>query len=882
MGTQADANDTNRAVRQAEVLALLGERIREIGDPDELAYAAAELLGRHFRVSRAGYGTIDTKAETITIERDWNAPGIQSLAGTLHFRNYGSYIEDLKRGKTVVFEDAETDPRTADGAEALKAISAQSVVNMPVTEQGGFVALLYLNHAEARGWSADELALIGEVADRTRVAVERLRAESALRDSEERLSFLDRLGKAIASAPDADGVMAITTRLLGEHLGVSICAYADMEPDQDHFTIRGDWSAEGSASIVGHYSLADFGGLAVANLRAGEPLVVKDIRAELPPEAAKTFLDIGIGATICMPLVKQGRLTALMAVHDKSPRAWTEREEALVLEVTDRSWAHVERVRSQQLARQSEERLRLATEAAAIGTWDYDLVADELKWDDKCRALFGWPAGAPVDYDNVFLKAIHPEDSKRADDAVQAALVPGSPGYDIEYRTIGVEDGVERWIAAKGEAIFEGERAVRFIGTVIDITARKRAEEELQELNATLEARVREEVAERTRMQEHLRQAQKMEAVGQLTGGIAHDFNNMLAVVIGGLNLVQRRLANGDTDVQRFVDGAIDGAQRAAELTRRLLAFSRQQPLSPKRLNLNRVVAGMSELLSRTLGETVAVETVLGAGLWNVEIDPVQLESALLNLSVNARDAMPSGGKLTIDTSNAHIDARTSKEYAVPEGQYVLVGITDTGTGMSGEVMAKAFDPFFTTKDVGKGTGLGLSQVYGFVRQSGGHVKIYSEPGIGTTVKLYLPRSYAEGEETADLAADTLHASVEGETVMVVEDEERVRAMAVEALRDLGYSVIEMRGPQAALDAIAAGQRPSLLFTDVVMPEMSGRDLVEKVLAIAPELKVLYTTGYTRNAIVHNGTLDAGTELLSKPYTIDELARKVRVILDRE
>ncbi|RUY66852.1 GAF domain-containing protein, partial [Mesorhizobium sp. M7A.F.Ca.CA.001.05.1.1] len=248
------SRERSSEVQRFQLLAGLGDRIREIDDPAELAFAAAELLGKHFGISRAGYGTIDLEKETIVIDRDWNAPGIRSLAGTLNFRDYGSYVDDLKRGETVVFENAETDPRTHDHAEALKAISAQSVINMPVTERGGLVALLYLNHSEPRHWTPAEVALVSEVADRTRTAIERLRAEKALRENAERLAFLDRLGREISPATDADAVMEVTTRLLGEHLGVSICAYADMEPDQDHFTIRGDWSAPGSPSIRGYYS----------------------------------------------------------------------------------------------------------------------------------------------------------------------------------------------------------------------------------------------------------------------------------------------------------------------------------------------------------------------------------------------------------------------------------------------------------------------------------------------------------------------------------------------------------------------------------------------------------------------------------------------------
>lgn len=414
-----------------------------------------------------------------------------------------------------------------------------------------------------------------------------------------------------------------------------------------------------------------------------------------------------------------------------------------------------------------------------------------------------------------------------------------------------------------------------------ELAERKRAESALQTLNATLEQRVLEEVQERSKAEEQLRQMQKMEAVGQLTGGIAHDFNNMLAVIIGGLNLLQRKLAKGETDVQRFVEGATDAAQRAASLTQRLLAFSRQQPLAPEPVSANRMVSDMSELMVRTLGETIAVQTVLAAGLWQIKADPGQLENAILNLSVNARDAMPHGGKLTIETSNAFVDEAFAREFAIPVGQYVLIAVADSGDGMTPEVIAKAFDPFYTTKGVGKGTGLGLSQVYGFVRQSGGHVKIYSEIGVGTTVKIYLPRYYGEALDTTPKETpSTSHRGLASEIIMVVEDEDRVRAVSVEALRELGYTVLEAPGPLQALRMFDEGTRVSLLFTDVVMPDMSGRELADQARARQTDLKVLYTTGYTRNAIVHNGILDPGTSLLTKPFNINELAVKVRKLLD--
>jgi CheY-like chemotaxis protein len=375
-----------------------------------------------------------------------------------------------------------------------------------------------------------------------------------------------------------------------------------------------------------------------------------------------------------------------------------------------------------------------------------------------------------------------------------------------------------------------------------------------------------------------------MEAVGQLTGGIAHDFNNMLAVVIGGLTIARRRMARGDGDVDRFIGAALEGAARAASLTQRLLAFSRQQPLAPKVIEVNRMIASMHDLLERTLGERIRVETVGAGRLWNAHADPGELENALVNLAVNARDAMPDGGRLTIETANAHLDEAYAAEHpGATVGQYVMLGVTDTGTGMTPEVRARVFDPFFTTKPVGKGTGLGLSQVYGFIRQSGGHIDIYSEPGIGTTIKLYLPRftgAAVEPTPTQDIAPALDGAT--GEKILVVEDDERVRALTIETLRELGYRVLEADGAMAALRLLDADPEIALIFTDVVMPEMNGRKMVDEALRRRPGVKILFTTGYTRNAVVHNGVLDVGVNLLSKPFSIDALARKLRDLLDAE
>jgi CheY-like chemotaxis protein/nitrogen-specific signal transduction histidine kinase len=407
-------------------------------------------------------------------------------------------------------------------------------------------------------------------------------------------------------------------------------------------------------------------------------------------------------------------------------------------------------------------------------------------------------------------------------------------------------------------------------------------EERTGELLATTE-QLRGEIAARADAEARVAQLQRLEAVGQLTGGIAHDFNNMLAIMMGNLDLAQRRIAKGSADVGRFIDNAMEGARRGAALTRQLLAFGRRQALRPASVDVNALVRGMSELLRRSLGPGVEIETVLGGGLWRTYADATQLESAIVNLAVNARDAMPGGGKLTVETMNAHIDDAYAalNPDAVP-GQYVLVAVSDTGTGMPPDVLERAFEPFYTTKGVGEGSGLGLSQIYGYLKQSGGHAKIYSEPGRGSTVKLYLPRQMpGEGGEEPKAEEPTVLAigRIE-EIVLVAEDEPGVRETAVEALRELGYTVLEAEDGPAALRLLEQRGPADLLFTDVVMPGMTGRELADETLRRWPGMRILYTTGYTRNAIVHGGRLDAGVSLLPKPYTTEELSRKVRAVLD--
>ena len=581
-GVSFDITQRRQNEDRVRALAELDNRFRVLEDPADLAYTAAELLGRTLGVSRAGYGTIDPLAETIDIERDWNAPGIKSLAGQLHFRDFGSYIDDLKTGGTVVISNAESDDRTRATAEALKAISAQAFINMPVTEQEGLVALLYLNHATARQWPREELDFVREVAQRTRMAVERRRAEQALR------------------------VLAAS---------------------------------------------------------------------------------------------------------------------------------------------------------------------------------------------------------------------------------------LEEQVASRTAELMETEAA--------------------------------------------LRQSQKMEAVGQLTGGLAHDFNNLLTGITGSLEMLRHRVTQGRiADVDRYVIAAEGAAKRAAALTHRLLAFSRRQTLSPKAINVNRLVAGMEDLIRRTAGPGVKLEVAGSLGLWNTKVDPSQLENALLNLCINARDAMPDGGRLTVETANKWIDRRTGEMRDMPPGQYVALCVSDTGTGMSPETVAKAFDPFFTTKPLGQGTGLGLSMIYGFARQSGGQVRIYSEIGQGTAVCLYLPRHLGDSDEIEEPPeATVLQRARAAATVLVVDDDATVRMLITDVLSELGYATIEAADGPSGLRALESESKIDLLVTDVGLPGLNGRQLADAARARRQGLKVLFVTGYAENAVIDHGHLEPGMHVLTKPFTLESLGSTVSELL---
>jgi signal transduction histidine kinase len=425
--------------------------------------------------------------------------------------------------------------------------------------------------------------------------------------------------------------------------------------------------------------------------------------------------------------------------------------------------------------------------------------------------------------------------------------------------------------------------------TIQMVLERRRAdmivrESELRQeaLVAQRTAELREQVAQRVKAEAALRQAQKMEAIGQLTGGIAHDFNNILQGILGSLALLQRSLRLGRNDeVERFIGSAVASANRAAGLTHRLLAFARRQPLNPTIVNINQLVETMMDLIRHTVGEAITVSAFAAPALWPTRCDANQLESAILNLAINARDAMPGGGRLTIETKNANLETAMAAQMDLTPGQYVCLDVSDTGTGMAPDVVAQAFEPFFTTKPTGKGTGLGLSMIYGFARQSEGYAKIYSEEGHGTTVKLYLPRFEGVGQAgQAETPPETVLPVRNGDVILVVEDDLTVRSLVIEVLKDLGYRAIEAVDGPSGLAVLQSDQRVDLLITDIGLPGLNGRQVADGGRAIRPGLKVLFMTGYAENAAKANGFLEPGMQLITKPFNLDFLMVRIKEMIE--
>lgn len=519
---------------------------------------------------------------------------------------------------------------------------------------------------------------------------------------------------------------------------------------------------------------------------------------------------------------------------------------------------------------QSEERLRLAVENAEVGFWDVDEINGKLIWPPRTKAMFGISADVPVTMDD-FYNGLHPDDYETTAAAYAAAADPKLRAlYDVEYRTLGKEDGVERWVAAKGRGVFDvSGRCVRVTGTALDITVRKRAEAALLELNATLETRVAQAIKEREQAQEALRQSQKMEAMGQLTGGVAHDFNNLLTPIVGSLDMLQRRGVGGERE-QRLIAGAIQSAERARVLVQRLLAFARRQPLQLVPVDIAELIDNMGDLIQSTTGPQIRVVVQAAPNLPPAKADPNQLEMALLNLTVNARDAMPEGGTLNISATAECISQ--GHHATLAPNTYIRLSVKDTGVGMSEETLSRAVEPFFSTKGVGKGTGLGLSMVHGLAAQSGGHLTIESQPGHGTTIDLWLPISAAAANEILDGQSESVHMSPRG-IALLVDDEILVRMSTADMLEDLGYEVVEADSAEEAVRIFGEGGGFDVVISDHLMPGMTGTDLARHVHSTRPDVPVLIVSGYA-----HVEGIDSTIPRLTKPFRKDELAATLEAL----
>jgi PAS domain S-box-containing protein len=596
-------------------------------------------------------------------------------------------------------------------------------------------------------------------------------------------------------------------------------------------------------------------------------------------EAARRIVETNIGAHTMTAIAAQGE--AMIATEN---RRLDERQSAFLEEVRIDAltsalaavlafviillgglmlWRGYRRIGASRASLQrSDERFRLLVSGVRdCALFMLDAGGNVAIWNEGAERLSGYRTAEIIG--NPYSRFFDPEQIAAGTPShlLEVAATAGS-AEDEGWRLR--KDGSRFWASAVLTALRDADGNLRgFAKIVRDMTERRRQQEALDQSRAAVV------------------QLQKLEAIGHLTGGVAHDFNNLLQSILGSVELMRRPGGLSDpARTARLLETAQRAAERGAALTHRLLAFARRQPLAPQIVDVNKLVASMSELLHRTLGETIEIETVAAAGLWRTRVDPNQLENAILNLAVNARDAMADGGKMTIETGNTWLDEDYASSHAeVTAGQYVQIAVSDSGEGMPEEVMAQAFEPFFTTKPEGQGTGLGLAQVHGFVKQSGGHIKLYSEIGHGTTVKVYLPRHLAADEPQPRADPPALGAASGRTRVLLVEDDDDVRLYAAEALRALGYSVFEAGDAQTALRCLDANADIALLFTDVGLPGRGGRSLAEEARRRSPGLKILYTTGYARNAIVHHGILDAGVDLLAKPFTTEALRRKLEQIL---
>ncbi|WP_246692340.1 MULTISPECIES: GAF domain-containing protein [unclassified Methylobacterium] len=807
--------------RMEAMLIELSERLRKLDSPQAMALAAAETVGHALSLSRAAYGDVDEPGEHIVIARDWLAAGQRSAAGSHTFADYGTFSEALRRGEDVVVANVAEDPLTAGQVDSFRSLDIGSLANLPLMEGGHLKVVFCLHRDRVQAWSAGELAFARRVMDRTEVEIARRSVSGQLRESETRYRTLFEsidVGFCIVEMKFDEAERAVDYRIVEANPAFE---------RQTGAKVAGLWVSEFAPDLERHW-FDTYGHVALTGEPAhfenkadvfGRWFDVRALRIGDPADnrVAIFFNDIND---------RKGMEEALRQLNDTLEQQVHQRTQE-----RDRLWSNTQDI-----------------QVIIDGKGIFQAV------NPAFTAILGWTSEDAVG--RPLFEFVIPDDEGVTDRALQHARVQSLPVVENRYRH---KDGGFRWIswvaAPDGDLIYASGR---------HITAEK---EQAEALHNTEEA---------------LRQSQKMEAVGQLTGGLAHDFNNLLAGISGSLELMQKRIDQGRfTDVDRYMTVAQGAAKQAAALTHRLLAFSRRQTLDPKPTNVNRLIAGMEELVRRTVGPAIHMEVVGAAGIWPALIDPGQLENALLNLCINARDAMPDGGRITIETANKWLDENGARQHDMAPGQYLSVCVTDTGTGMSPSLIAKVFEPFFTTKPLGQGTGLGLSMVYGFAKQSGGQVRIYSEVGEGSTICLYLPRHYGEtDEEGLAQMLDEASRAEQGETVLIVDDEPSVRMLVTEVLEDLGYTAIEAGDSAAGLKVLQSDVRIDLLVTDVGLPGgMNGRQMADAARERRPDLRVLFITGYAENSVITNGHLDHSMQVLTKPFAMDTLASRIKDLI---
>jgi len=718
-------------------------------------------------------------------------------------------------------------------------------------------------------------------------------------------TILARFGELALRSNDLDEILTEACHLVGEGLGTDLAKVVELQQDGETLCIRAGigWKP----GVVGRVTLRASEDTSEGHaIKTGEPMISPDIDAETRFSYPPFLTENGVRAIANVVIIGGlGRPPfGVLQIDSREPRRFTDSDTTFLRSYANLIAAAVDRLRVIEEWRDEEQRLRLALEAGELGSWELDLATGRATSTPRTLQIFGYAdAGTVWSYD-AMLDHVLPEDRALVADGMRRTLDTRIE-WHFECRIRRGRDGAVRWIEARGRCAGKpgGAAPTHLLGIVADITLRKATEEALRRSNEALEARVAErtrelteanarlraEAEERERVEEALRQSHKMEAVGQLTGGLAHDFNNLLAGISGSLELIRTRADQGrSAELGRYIDAALTLVSRAAALTHRLLAFSRRQTLDPKPTGMNRLVHSMEDLFRRTVGPGIHLETRLDDELWPILCDPNQLESALLNLVINARDAMPDGGRLTIETRNLRRDERRfasggtdGKAFAdAPPGDCVVMSVADTGSGMPPDVLARAFDPFFTTKPLGQGTGLGLSMIYGFVQQSGGQVGLRSAVGAGTAVTITLPRHHGTVESVVehDTVVDPPVADA-GAVVLVVEDEPAVRMVIRDVLADLGYIVLVAGDGRTGLHIVDSRTRIDLLLTDIGLPGgMNGRQLADAARQRRDGLKVLFITGYAEGAVI-GGVLDQGMQVMTKPFRVDMLAARVQGII---